>query len=83
MTAKPNLEPALSHQASQQNTIKKRIASIDILRGLVMLLMLVDHVRERFFYHHNVTDPITIDETSTSLFFTRITAHFCAPYLFF
>ncbi|MGV2871725.1 DUF1624 domain-containing protein [Colwellia sp. E150_009] len=83
MTAKPNLEPALSHQASQQNTIKKRIASIDILRGLVMLLMLVDHVRERFFYHHNVTDPITIDETSTSLFFTRITAHFCAPVFVF
>lgn len=67
----------------QQQTMKKRIASIDILRGLVMLLMLVDHVRERFFYHQQVTDPMTIDSTSTELFFTRITAHFCAPVFVF
>lgn len=64
-------------------TPKTRISSIDILRGLVMLLMLVDHVRERFYYHLNVTDPMTLDETSTSLFFTRITAHFCAPVFVF
>ncbi|TPV59978.1 DUF1624 domain-containing protein [Aestuariibacter sp. GS-14] len=62
---------------------KKRIASIDILRGLVMLLMTVDHVRERFFYHLNVSDPMDIDTTSPQLFFTRITAHFCAPVFVF
>lgn len=66
-----------------QQMIKKRIASIDILRGFVMLLMLVDHVRERFFYHQIITDPMTIDETSTSLFFTRMTAHLCAPVFVF
>jgi uncharacterized membrane protein len=63
--------------------IKKRIASIDILRGLVMLLMLVDHVRERFFYHHAITDPMTIADTDTALFFTRISTHFCAPVFVF
>lgn len=62
-----------------QVMIKKRIASIDILRGIVMLLMLVDHVRERFFYHQNVSDPINLNETSSELFFTRMTAHLCAP----
>ncbi|MDG6098445.1 DUF1624 domain-containing protein [Alteromonas sp. ZYF713] len=62
---------------------KKRIASIDILRGLVMLLMTVDHVRERFFYHLNVSDPMDLDSTSPQLFFTRITAHFCAPVFVF
>ena len=36
---------------------KKRIVSIDVMRGLVILLMAVDHVRERFFYHLNVSDP--------------------------
>ncbi len=56
-----------------------RISSIDMLRGLVMLIMLVDHVRERFFSHHPITDPLTISETSTSLFFTRLAAHICAP----
>lgn len=63
--------------------IKKRIASIDILRGLVMLFMLVDHVRERVYYHNNVTDPMTLDTTSTELFFTRMTAHLCAPVFVF
>lgn len=62
---------------------KKRIASIDILRGLVMLLMTVDHVRERFFYHLNVSDPMDLDSTSPQLFFTRIIAHFCAPVFVF
>lgn len=74
------------HQASSPNhavALKKRIASIDILRGLVMLLMLVDHVRERFFYHQNVSDPMALDSISTELFFTRITAHFCAPVFVF
>ena len=61
----------------------KRIASIDILRGLVMLFMLVDHVRERFFYHLNVSDPMDLDATSPQLFFTRISAHLCAPVFVF
>lgn len=63
--------------------IKKRVASIDILRGLVMLFMLVDHVRERFFFHQNVSDPMDLDATSPALFFTRTTAHFCAPVFVF
>ncbi|MGB0936366.1 MAG: DUF1624 domain-containing protein [Colwellia sp.] len=59
--------------------LKNRIPSIDILRGLVILLMLVDHVRERIFLHMQVADPMIIDETSSALFFTRFMAHFCAP----
>ena len=65
------------------NAKSKRIHAIDILRGLVILLMLVDHTRERFFLHEQVTDPMQIDATSTSLFFTRLTAHFCAPIFVF
>lgn len=60
-----------------------RISSIDILRGLVMLLMLLDHVRERFFYHVKILDPLDIDDTDPTLFFTRITAHFCPPIFVF
>lgn len=59
--------------------LNKRIPSIDILRGMVILLMLADHVRERVFLHMQVADPMIIDETSSPLFFTRFMAHFCAP----
>ncbi|WP_068472134.1 DUF1624 domain-containing protein [Saccharicrinis aurantiacus] len=64
-------------------THSSRISSIDILRGLVMLLMLLDHVRERFFYHVKILDPLDIDDTHPTLFFTRITAHLCAPIFVF
>lgn len=66
-------------------TYKKpsRIASIDILRGFVILLMLVDHVRERFYLHKQVLDPMDIHATDAELFFTRLSAHFCAPIFVF
>ncbi len=66
-------------KANTPSTLKKRIESIDIMRGIVMLIMLLDHVRERFFFHEQVTDPMTLDSTSTGLFFSRFAAHFCAP----
>lgn len=48
-----------------------------------MLIMLVDHVREHFFSHHQVADPMMIQEISSSLFFTRLSAHLCAPIFVF
>jgi uncharacterized membrane protein len=56
-----------------------RIRSIDALRGLVILLMLVDHAREFFFIHAQVSDPMNVETTSPALFFTRLSAHLCAP----
>lgn len=61
------------------SNLRKRIDSIDALRGLVILLMMLDHVRERFFYHMQVSDPMDLESTSSELFFTRFLAHFCAP----
>lgn len=65
------------------NTLNKRLVSIDILRGLVIVIMLIDHTRERFFLHHQVADPMDIDTTDPALFFTRLLAHFCAPIFVF
>ncbi|MBC3464869.1 DUF1624 domain-containing protein [Pseudomonas sp. RW10S2] len=56
-----------------------RLHSIDALRGLVILFMLLDHVRETFFLHRQVSDPMTIDTTEPALFASRALAHLCAP----
>jgi uncharacterized membrane protein len=59
--------------------LNQRLLSIDALRGLVILLMLLDHVRETFFLHRQVTDPMDIDCTEPALFISRTLAHLCAP----
>lgn len=60
-------------------TLRKRLLSIDALRGLVILFMLLDHVRETFLLHRQVSDPMSIDSTEPALFFSRTLAHLCAP----
>ena len=57
----------------------QRLLSIDALRGLVILFMLLDHVRETFFLHRQVADPMNVDITDPALFFSRTLAHLCAP----
>jgi uncharacterized membrane protein len=59
--------------------VRSRIAVIDVLRGLVMLIMLFDHVRECLYIHMQVSDPMDVTATDPALFFTRLAAHFCAP----
>ncbi|WP_144172112.1 DUF1624 domain-containing protein [Pseudomonas sp. Kh13] len=59
--------------------LTQRLQSIDALRGLVILFMLLDHVRETFFLHRQVSDPMAIDATEPSLFLSRTLAHLCAP----
>src|ERR1700684_4171179 len=62
-----------------QPLVKKRISSIDILRGAIMLIMALDHVRD-FFHHVSPTsDPTDMATTTPILFFTRWITHFCAP----
>ncbi|WP_130802215.1 DUF1624 domain-containing protein [Acinetobacter ihumii] len=56
-----------------------RLHSIDALRGLVILIMLLDHVRETFYLHQQVSDPMQVTETEPALFWSRILAHLCAP----
>lgn len=60
-----------------------RLTSIDALRGLMMLFMLLDHVRETFYLHHQVPDPMIVSETPPDLFFSRLLAHLCAPVFVF
>jgi uncharacterized membrane protein len=56
---------------------RQRINSIDVLRGLIMLIMALDHIRDVF--HHGSPDPTALASTTPILFFTRWITHFCAP----
>lgn len=76
-------ENAPTSSATPKAAHRVRIMSIDVMRGLVIVLMMVDHVRERFFYHVMIGDPIDTEAASTALFFTRMTAHLCAPVFVF
>ena len=60
-----------------------RIESIDILRGLVMIIMALDHVRDYSNTGFLYTDPTNLDTTTRILFFTRWITHFCAPVFVF
>ena len=55
-----------------------RMTSIDILRGLVIVVMALDHVRDSVMAG-SMQDPITDPNTGLLLFFTRWITHFCAP----
>ncbi|MGN6354900.1 MAG: DUF1624 domain-containing protein [Parafilimonas sp.] len=58
---------------------KQRIQSIDILRGIVMLIMALDHTRDFFHVTAMTDDPLNFNTTTPLLFFTRWITHFCAP----
>ena len=60
-----------------------RIESIDILRGLVMVIMALDHARSYFYYGALFGDPTNLATTTPFLFFTRFITHYCAPVFVF
>src|SRR5262245_61760972 len=58
----------------------RRVESIDVLRGIVMVLMTLDHVRD--YFGNAAANPTNLATTTASLFFTRWITHVCAPVFF-
>lgn len=63
--------------------MSRRVQSVDALRGLVMIIMALDHTRD--FFHHAATQfqPEDLTRTTSAIFFTRWITHFCAPAFMF
>ena len=61
----------------------KRIESIDFVRGLVMIIMALDHTRDFMHLSSLTMDPLNLASTTPALFFTRWITHFCAPLFVF
>lgn len=61
----------------------KRITSIDVARGLVMIIMALDHIRDFIHVDALGQNPTNLATTSPALFFTRWITHICAPTFMF
>ena len=72
----------MSISATVEPVVNKRvrIESIDVVRGVIMILMAIDHTRD--FFGVPGANPTNLANTTVPLFFTRWITHFCAPVFF-
>lgn len=69
------------HAASPATLARGRLASLDLMRGLVMVLMALDHAR--YYFSGIAASPEDMAATDVPLFMTRWVTHLCAPAFFF
>lgn len=63
-----------------EQTPRARLESVDVVRGVIMVIMALDHTRD--FFGIPGQNPTNIATTTAALFFTRWITHFCAPVFF-
>src|SRR2546425_4107815 len=82
LTTRRMTAPATSIAVASPTFSRSRLDSVDVLRGIVMVLMALDHTRH-FFSNELAFEPTDPDKTYPALFLTRWITHFCAPVFIF
>ena len=72
-------EPISAAVRSFPVTKSRRIELIDLLRGIVMIIMAIDHARDYFHADAFIYSPTDLAHTNVPLFLTRLITHYCAP----
>src|ERR1700733_3440898 len=70
----------LQPSAAGASAPRGRIESLDLLRGIIMIVMALDHSHDLF--GDFASNPVNLATTTVGLFFTRWVTHFCAPVFF-
>lgn len=69
----------LTTQTAEVLSEKPRVSSIDMMRGIVMVIMALDHARDFFHLGGFTYNPTDMATTTPAIFFTRFITHYCAP----
>src|SRR5687768_6560725 len=74
------VQAAEKPELGQTTGARPRIESVDVVRGIIMILMALDHVRD--YFGSLAVNPTDLATTTAPLFFTRWITHICAPVFF-
>jgi uncharacterized membrane protein len=73
------VSPMAATAISAPSSVAPRVQSVDALRGAIMMLMAIDHIRDYVSRSAMQFLPTDLTRTTAAIFFTRWITHFCAP----